>query len=211
MARHAIVAVLWSLAMLMPVAAQAEKRFELGLDAGASAVTGADFENLGVGYDISGDIAYRFVKYLLADLRVEYTQWFPLRASFLKSVSGAISGAEADGSVWTLSVVPSLRVTTRLPGNLVNLFASAGAGLYVISNDITIDAVIVGPAGNVLTEIREVGTGTDAHFGTAFGGGVAVGEGKPVRVRLYSIWNYVVRDESPDQYVSVSLGFVWVL
>lgn len=211
MTRHIRIALAaWLLAISTTVTA-AQNSLELELDLGTSAVTGAAFEDLAIGFTVAGGAFYRINDFLFLGGHVGWVRWSPLRSAFLDAIAGAVSAVDADGSVWSLELVPTVRVTTNFVGNGLDLFATAGAGLYILRNDVTVEAVIVDPLGELRIVNRDLGTGTDAHFGYSLGGGFAVGKGQPVRVRFYPLWNYVFRDESPDQYITVNLGIIWVL
>ncbi|MBD3243104.1 MAG: outer membrane beta-barrel protein [Chitinivibrionales bacterium] len=190
--------------------ARAESGFQLGLDVGASSVTGADFEDLAIGFSVAGDAFYGFNDYVFVGGRFGWVRWGPLRSSFLDAVANAVSSVDADGSAWSLEIVPAARVTTAFERNVVNIFAAFGAGLYILNNDITIEAVVVDTLGNLNTVEVEPGDGASAHFGISLAGGFVIGEGEPILMRVYPIWNYVVRDDSPDQYLTVNIGLVWV-
>lgn len=176
----------------------------IGLEGGGSKTSGSGVDNLRLGYTLAADGALRLHPYVQLGLRYGFTDWAPAIDAFSQAISDSLSFVNVTGSTWSMEVVPFLRATTAFPDNVVNLFAQAAMGVYIINSDITVDATTTG--GPVS---QDFGTGTDAHLGFAFGGGMTIGEATPVQARFSTLYNYVVRDETPDQYFTFTAGMVF--
>jgi hypothetical protein len=190
--------------ILMGWSAVCAQRVLIGVDAGGSKTRGEGIDNLRLGFLLSADAAYALNPHLQLGARYAFANWAPAIDAFSEAIADTLDFLDIDGSSWSMEIVPVVRAITDFDANVVNLFAQASAGLYIINTKITVDAQsTAGPLS------REFGTDTQAYPGFAAGGGITIGKAMPVLARIYTLYNYVARDESPDQYFSFAGGVVF--
>lgn len=177
----------------------------LGVDGAATKVRDDNLRiRLRVGFGLTAEGGYAVNDFLQLGLRYSYNQWAPARDFFKEAISDTLNLVDIDGNTWSMEIAPCMRLVTPFRENGVNLFAQAGAGLYIIKNQTTVQAT--GP----LAQARSVefGSGTESHFGFSVGGGVNIGEARPFMVRLYPLYHYVAREKDPDKYWTFNAGIV---
>jgi hypothetical protein len=184
-----------------PVTAQ---RFTLEVGAAPTVAVGEKLRELAAGYTLAIDGAYALTRNIEVGLRYSFSDWAPVRDAFAQALAASTRLVDVDGGVWSMEIAPFVRFDTDFEENVVNLFAQVGAGLYIINRDFTIELRV---DGEPVT--REQDSGTDVHFGFSLGGGTTIGRAKPVMIRTYPAWNYIIRDETPDQYWSYNVLLVF--
>jgi hypothetical protein len=179
------------------------QRVLLGIDAGGAKTRGEGLDNLRLGYVVAADATYALNPVIQLGARYAFANWAPAIDAFSEVIADTLDFVDIDGSSWSMEIVPVVRAVTTFDDNVVNLFAQASAGLYIIDTEITVEAQsAAGPA------TRAFGSDAQAHAGFSAGGGITIGKAMPVLARIYTLYTYVARDESPDQYFTFAGGVV---
>ncbi|MBD3358242.1 MAG: hypothetical protein GF363_13865 [Chitinivibrionales bacterium] len=181
----------------VPVTGQ---RFTIEAGAAPTVAAGEDIRELAAGYTLAIDGALALTRNVEVGLRYSFSDWAPVRDAFLGTLSATTRLVDVDGGVWSMEIAPFFRLDTDFEENVVNLFAQVGAGLYIIDREFAIDLIV---NGEPVEQQRD--EGTNAHFGFSLGAGTTIGRAKPVLIRTYPAWNYVIRDQTPDQYWSFNI------
>ncbi|MBD3345118.1 MAG: hypothetical protein GF401_08665 [Chitinivibrionales bacterium] len=179
----------------------------LAADGAAAKSLGEGIDNLQIGFSFTTDGVYALFDFLHIGLRYSYTDWAPSMDEMLPELDDSLYILDIEGTIWSMEIAPLVRLTTLFEKNVINLFVQTGAGLYVIHSETTANAI------NLRGEhiLRELGEGTGTHFGVSVGGGVTIGHATPVMLRLYPQWNYVARDDQPNNYWNFNGGLVFGL
>jgi len=196
------------LLILSSISASMAQKYQIGIDAGPSKVIARGIDELKIGISFDGDFFYGLNDYFLIGLRAGHIRWASAR-DFLAEAIANISNIDVSGTPWSLEIIPSARATTKFPNNVVNLFAQAGAGLYIIKSKTEISGLVPDSTGGLRPVSRTFGTDARAHFGFSAGVGATIGQPTPVMIQVYPLYNYVFRDISPNQYFTINAGLVF--
>lgn len=94
-----------------------------------------------------------------------------------------------------------MRLTTRYNGGL-NFFLQGGAGLYLINNEITVEATDFDA-----TVEETFGSGTRGRFGVLAGAGFTLGDINSLSLDLFPAFNLIfIESGSTLRYFSLNLG-----
>lgn len=181
------------------------QQLKLDLVGAVSKEVGPEHEYFNWGFSVGGDIFFFLNNNLLLGLRATYSRFTPDESEFTESVDALFSG-EVSGDAFVVEIVPSLRLTTNYPMSNINIFAQAGAGLFILNNEI-----IVSGNGEGDVPVEEVfGEGTSGNFGFNVGGGLTFGNPQYISIDFYPLFNMVFLGEGDSfRYFSfnLSLGF----
>jgi hypothetical protein len=178
------------------------QQLRLSLIGGVAKEVGENFDRFNWGFAAGGNIFFYLDDNLLLGARAAYTRWTPVDSQFLQSVGSLLDG-KVSGENYTIEIVPFARLTTNFPMSMINLFAQAGAGLYIINSEVTVTGT-----GEDETEIQQIfGENARARFGAAIGGGLTFGNPEFISVDIYPIFNLIFLDKSEwMKYLTINLA-----
>lgn len=147
---------------------------------------GPEHENFNWGFSVGGDFFFYVDDNILLGIRSTYSRFTPDESEFIESVSDLIEG-NVSGDAFVVEIIPSLRLTTRYPVSMINLFAQIGAGVYILNNEIIVTGE--NDEGSVIQQV--FGEGTIGRFGFNVGAGVVFGNQEFITIDLYPMFNLV--------------------
>jgi hypothetical protein len=179
------------------------QKINLGFDVAAVKPIGEAFENQPLKWGIALDGTYFLNEYLSAGARYSFSNLASIQGVLQQVTADTVITVNAKRSVWSMEIAPILRLHTNFTNSIVNLFTQIGTGMYIIHDKFTTTPF----ASSSVTETTN--SVTNVYFGFSISGGVTLGEAKPVMVRLYPVWTFMWRDETPDQYWTFNTGIVF--
>jgi hypothetical protein len=179
------------------------QQLRFGVDGAVSNIVGSNLNEFNWGFAIGGHLLFYVDDNILLGVRGAYNRWAPDKGDFSSSVSDLFSG-DVEGSAWAVEIIPTLRLTTNYPMSFVNIFAQAGAGIYILNDKVT----VTGTSAVDAAPVQEVfGEGTRGRFGLQAGGGFSFGNPQVISIDLFSLYNIVFAgNESAIQYITFNLG-----
>ena len=193
-------------ALLLPASIVKAQQLRLSVDGALTKLIGSEFENFNWGFGVGGHLFFYVVdQHILLGIRGAYNRWTPNESDFSSNVSNTVN-TNVNGSAWTVEMIPTLRLTTNYPMSVVNVFAQAGAGVYILNDKITVTGTSVIDAAPVEDIF---GKGTRGRFGLQAGGGFSFGSPQSLAIDVFSLYNLVFSgSKSSDalQYFSINLG-----
>jgi hypothetical protein len=179
------------------------QQLRIGVDGGVANLAGSNLSEFNWGFGVGGHLLFYIDDNILLGIRGAYNRWTPDKGDFSSSV-GDIFSSDVKGSAWVVEIIPTLRLTTNYPMSFVNFFAQAGAGVYILSNRVTVTGTSVVDEAPV----EEVfGKGTRGRFGLQAGGGFSFGNPRVVSVDAFSLYNLIFAgNSSAVQYFTINLG-----
>lgn len=179
------------------------QQFRLGVDGAVTNLVGSNTSEFNWGFGVGGHLLFYIDDNILLGVRGAYNRWTPNEGDFTSSV-GDIFSEDVKGSAWVVEMIPTLRLTTNYPMSFVNLFAQAGAGIYILNNKITVTGTSVVDEAPV----EEVfGQGTRGRFGLQAGGGFSFGNQQVISIDAFSLYNLVFAGNGTAlQYFTINLG-----
>ena len=188
---------------LLSVSIVKAQQLRLSIDVGVSNIVGSNLNEFNWGFAVGGHLFFYIDDNILLGIRGAYNRWTPDNTDFSENVGDLASG-DVKGSAWAVELIPTLRLTTNYPMSFVNLFAQAGAGVYILSNDVTVTGTSVVDAA----PIEEVfGEGARGRFGLQAGGGFSFGNPQVISVDVFSLYNLIFAgNSSAIQYFTINVG-----
>jgi hypothetical protein len=186
--------------MLFPVAIKAQQ-LKINLIGSASRQAGQQFDNFDWGFAAGGELFFYLNRHILFGAHVLYNKWTPDEHSFTEQIRSFFN-TDITGGAFSLEMLPVLRVTTRYQ-SAINIFLQAGAGLYIINNQITIEATSFDA-----TFEETFGAGTRGRFGISLAAGFTLGDLNSLSIDLFPAFNMVFLNEGDAafQYFTLNLG-----
>lgn len=180
---------------------------KLSLIGAVSKEVGPEHENFNWGFSVGGDFFFYVDDNILLGLRSTYTRFTPDETEFVESVGGLFDG-NVSGNAFVVEIIPSLRLTTRYPMSIINLFAQIGAGVFILNNEVTVTGDTNGDGDGDGSVIQEVfGEGTQGRFGFNVGLGITFGNPEFITVDLYPMFNLVFLGEGDSfRYFTINLA-----
>lgn len=179
------------------------QQLRLGIDGAVSNIVGSNLSEFNWGFAVGGHLLFYVDDNILLGIRTAYNRWTPDKGDFSSSVSDLLSG-DVKGSAWAVEIIPTLRLTTNYPMSFVNVFAQAGAGIYILNDKVTVS----GTSAIDAAPVQEVfGENTRGRFGLQAGGGLSFGNPQVISVDAFSLYNLVFAgNKSTIQYFTINLG-----
>ncbi len=178
------------------------QQLRLGADGAVSKIIGSDFNDFNWGFSVGGHLLFYIDDNILLGIRGAYNRWTPDEVDFSENVSDLFSG-DVEGNAWSVEIIPTLRLTTNYPMSFINFFAQAGAGVYILS-----DEVVVSGTTSTDDPVQQIfGDGTRGRFGIQLGGGFSLGSSQFASIDIFSLYNLVFAgSEDALQYFTINLG-----
>jgi hypothetical protein len=179
------------------------QQLRLGADGAVSKMIGSDFTDFNWGFSVGGHFLFYIDDNILLGIRGAYNRWTPDEDDFSESVSNLFSG-DVEGNAWSVEIIPTLRLTTNYPMSFINFFAQAGAGVYILSDEV----VVKGISTTDDSPVQQIfGEGTRGRFGIQLGGGFSLGSSRFASIDIFSLYNLVFAgSEDALQYFTINLG-----
>jgi hypothetical protein len=189
------------LSILLPATTNAQQ-LKLNLIGSASKQAGPQFDNFDWGFAAGGELFFYLNRHILLGAHVLYNRWTPDEHSFTEQIRSFFN-TSVMGDAFSLELLPVLRVTTRYEHSGINLFLQTGAGLYIIHNQITIDATSFDA-----TIEDTFGAGTRGRFGLSFAAGLTLGDLNSLSIDLFPAFNLIFLNEGDAalRYFTLNLG-----
>lgn len=181
------------------------QQLRLSVDGALAKLIGSDFNDINWGFGVGGHIFFYIDDNILLGIRGAYDRWTPDNSDFEQNV-GNIVNADVSGSAWAVEMIPTLRLATHYPMSAVNLFAQAGAGIYILNDKITVNGTSVIDSAPVESIF---GSGTRGRFGIQAGGGFSFGSPQSLSIDVFSLYNLVFAETenlNTLQYITINLG-----
>lgn len=175
--------------------------FSIGVNSGVSNSNVSGTDNWNTGLAIGVHLFYAPSDNIIFGLRTAYNRWSPDADSFLNELPVDVTDSEIEGSGTVWEIVPSIRIATNIPGSQVGLFGHFGAGLFVISSDITAEGTSGGAPFS-----QEMIDSTENVWGITMGLGISIGRLYGFGIEFLPLYNVVDINNSPRQYYTISLG-----
>ncbi|HEX2955261.1 MAG TPA: hypothetical protein VHO70_00415 [Chitinispirillaceae bacterium] len=188
------------MSILLPATSNAQQ-LKLNLIGSASRQAGPQFDNFDWGFAVGGELFFYLNRHILLGAHVLYNKWTPDENSFTEQISSFFD-SDIVGDAFSIELLPVLRVTTRYQ-SAINIFLQAGAGLYIINNEITIDA------NSFDATVEETfGAGTRGRFGISLAAGLTLGDLNSLSIDLFPAFNLVFLNEGDAawRYFTLNLG-----
>jgi len=184
------------------------KGVKLSLIGAVSKEVGPDHEIFNWGFSAGGDFFFYINDNILLGVRSTYSRFTPDETEFVESVEGLFEG-DVSGDAFVVEIIPSLRLTTRYPMSMINLFAQIGAGVFILNNEVTVTGKT--DEDGETSVIQEVfGEETRGRFGFNVGLGLTFGNPEFITVDLYPMFNLIFLGEGDSfRYftINLALGF----
>ncbi len=175
---------------------------KLSLIGAVSKEVGPEHENFNWGFSVGGNFFFYVDDNILLGLRATYSRFTPDETEFVESVEGLLEG-NVSGDAFVVEIIPSLRLTTRYPMSMINLFAQIGAGIFILNNEVTVTGET--DESSVVQEV--FGEGTQGRFGFNAGAGITFGNQEFITVDLYPMFNMVfLGDGDTFRYFTFNLA-----
>jgi hypothetical protein len=185
--------------LISPIYAQ---QLKLSVDGGLSRFVGQDYERFNWGFEVGGHLMFYLDDNVLLGIRGAYNRATPEDDKF--SINNTtLSSKDVEGSAWVVEAIPTIRLTTNYPMSLVNFFAQAGAGLYVLSNEITVSGQ-TSLDSSAVTQI--FGESSRGRFGLQGGAGFSFGSPDVATFDVFSLFNLIFTDNTTRKYFTINLG-----
>jgi hypothetical protein len=171
-----------------------EKKFFLSLSGGADRQIGSDYERFDWGFNIAGNAVGYVNEFFGVGGRVAYNRWTADEDDILDQ---AIGDVEIEGDVWSMEILPIIRLSTGNT-NALAVFLHGGGGLYVVDSEFEVNVADTDPI--------TFGEEASARFGLQGGAGASLDFGT-LRIEAYPLYNYVWTDSDNNlQYTTYNLG-----
>ena len=171
-------------------------------DGAVSKSVGQNYNLFNWGFAAGGDVLFYIDDNFLLGARAAYVRWSPVDSEFLDNVEGLFNG-QVSGNASTIEIVPIARLTTNYPMSVINLFAQAGAGLYITDTKVTVS----GTDGTDSLIQRSFGTDSKGRFGFSIGGGLTFGSPEFISIDVYPLFNMVfLENNNRFKYFTFNLG-----
>lgn len=178
------------------------QQLRLGADGAVSKMIGSDFNDFNWGFSVGGHLLFYIDDNVLLGIRGAYNRWTPDEVDFSENVSDLFSG-DVEGNAWSVEIIPTLRLTTNYPMGFINFFAQAGAGIYILSDEV----VVTGTTSTDAPVQQIFGDGARGRFGIQLGGGFSLGSARYASIDIFSLYNLVFAgSEDALQYFTINLG-----
>ena len=181
------------------------QQLRLSLVGAVAKEAGENFDRFNWGFAAGGNMFFYLDDNLLLGARAAYLRWTPNDSQFIESVGSLLDG-QVSGNTWTFELVPFVRLTTNFPMSMINLFAQAGAGLYIVNSEVTVSGT---DTTDTVVE-RTFGRNARGLFGVAIGGGLTFGNPDFISVDIYPLFNLVfLENKDIMKYftINLALGF----
>jgi hypothetical protein len=187
------------LLLLFPPLIDAQQ-LKLNIVGGASKKAGPEFTDFNWGFAVGGELFFYLNRNILLGAHVVYNRWTPDEGSFTENIA-TFFNANVEGDAFSIEILPLLRLTTRYNGG-INFFLQGGAGLYLINDEITVEAT------DFDATIEETfGAGTRGRFGVSAGAGFTLGDMNSLSLDLFPAFNLIfIESGSTLRYFSLNLG-----
>jgi hypothetical protein len=177
------------------------QQLKLNAIGGASRQAGPEFDNFNWGFAAGGELFFYLNRHILLGAHVAYNRWTPDETSFTESVSSLFKG-NVEGDAFSIEMLPIVRLTTRYDQGGINFFLQAGAGLYLVSDLVTIEASSFDE-----TVEETFGSGTRGRFGVSLGTGFTIGDLNSLSFDLFPAFNLIfLQPGETMRYFSFNLG-----
>ncbi len=181
------------------------QQLRLSVDGALATLIGSDFNDFNWGFGVGGHLFFYIDDNILLGLRGAYDRWTPDNSDFENNTTDIVN-TNVSGNAWAVEIIPTLRLATNYPMSVVNLFAQAGAGIYILNDKITVK-------GNSVIDSAAVqsvfGEGTRGRFGIQAGGGFSFGNPQSLSIDVFSLYNLVFAESESQntlQYFTINLG-----
>ncbi len=188
------------LSTLFPVTINAQQ-LKINLIGSASRQAGPQLDNFDWGFAAGGELFFYLNRNILLGTHVLYNRWTPDKNSFTEQIRSFFN-TDIMGDAFSLELLPVLRITTRYEHSGINVFLQTGAGLYIIQNQITVEATSFDA-----TVEETFGAGTRGRFGLSFAAGLTLGDLNSFSVDLFPAFNLIFLNEGDAlRYFTLNLG-----